>query len=240
MLIATETRKASVHGTLRNPSTKRSEVVNPTSNSPPTISHSQGMKILSLDACVTHSLRSRVMAKPRDHRQQDRAAALPCCSSRLLIVGFPIATQFAAPLGARRDGRRSTSRRSCSCCRCLPLLGTREARVIREHARDNDANRVLLLVLTGIVMAVLLIAISAEAVGHNPQPLTKALIIVTLGARLAVRQHVYALPLRASGLQQAGASAASASISRGPPAAGLLGFHLFRLHLRDGVRRRPT
>jgi hypothetical protein len=34
---------------LRNPSTKRSDVVNPTSNRPPTISQTHGMTILSLD-----------------------------------------------------------------------------------------------------------------------------------------------------------------------------------------------
>jgi hypothetical protein len=50
MLTATEARKASVQGTFLNPSTKRSEVVKPTSNRPPTISHTQGMKFLSLDA----------------------------------------------------------------------------------------------------------------------------------------------------------------------------------------------
>src|SRR6476469_4354279 len=63
---------------------------------------------------------------------------------------------------------------------CLPLLGTREAAKIREHAVQNDANRHILLGITGIVMAVLLIAIAAETVGHNPQPLTKTLIIGTL------------------------------------------------------------
>jgi hypothetical protein len=41
----------------RKPSTNRSEVVNPTSNSPPTISHSHGMTFLSLDERA-HSLRS--------------------------------------------------------------------------------------------------------------------------------------------------------------------------------------
>ena len=46
---------------------------------------------------------------------------------------------------------------------CLPLLGTRESRVIREHAQANDANRILLLVVTGVVMAILLIAISKAA-----------------------------------------------------------------------------
>lgn len=75
---------------------------------------------------------------------------------------------------------------------CIPLLGTREARVIRDHARENDANRVLLLGLTGIVMAVLLIAISAEAVGHNPQPVTKGLIIVTLALAWLFANTIYA------------------------------------------------
>jgi uncharacterized membrane protein len=75
---------------------------------------------------------------------------------------------------------------------CVPLLGTREARAIREHAEANDANRVLLLVVTGIVMAVLLIAISAEAVGHNPQPVTKALIITTLALAWVFANTVYA------------------------------------------------
>lgn len=75
---------------------------------------------------------------------------------------------------------------------CISLLGTREARVIRDHARENDANRVLLLALTGIVMAVLLIAISAEAVGHNPQPLTKGLIIVTLALAWLFANTIYA------------------------------------------------
>jgi uncharacterized membrane protein len=75
---------------------------------------------------------------------------------------------------------------------CIPLLGTREARVIRDHAHANDANRVLLLALTGIVMAILLIAISAEAVGHNPQPFTKALIIATLALAWLFSNTVYA------------------------------------------------
>src|SRR6476469_9198103 len=64
MLIATETRKASVHGRLRQPSTNRREVVNPTSNKPPTISHSQGMTFLSLDAPQSRDI-VRAMARPR-------------------------------------------------------------------------------------------------------------------------------------------------------------------------------
>jgi uncharacterized membrane protein len=45
---------------------------------------------------------------------------------------------------------------------CIPLLGTHEAAVIRDHATANDANRTLLLVVTGIVLLILLIAIAAE------------------------------------------------------------------------------
>jgi uncharacterized membrane protein len=75
---------------------------------------------------------------------------------------------------------------------CLSLLGTKEARAIREHATANDANRILLLVITGIVMAVLLTAISAEAIGHNPQPLTKGLIITTLALAWVFANTVYA------------------------------------------------
>jgi len=76
---------------------------------------------------------------------------------------------------------------------CIPLLGTREARVIREHAEANDANRHVLLAITGVVMAVLLIAIAAETVGHNPQPFTKVLIISTLALAWLFSNMVYAL-----------------------------------------------
>lgn len=76
---------------------------------------------------------------------------------------------------------------------CIPLLSTREARVIREHAEQNDANRHVLLAVTGIVMGILLTAIAAEAVGHNPQPFTKALIIATLALAWLFSNSVYAL-----------------------------------------------
>jgi uncharacterized membrane protein len=76
---------------------------------------------------------------------------------------------------------------------CFPLLSTREARVIREHAEANDANRTFLLGVTGIVMAVLLIAIAAETVGHNPEPFTKSLIIATLALAWLFSNTVYAL-----------------------------------------------
>jgi uncharacterized membrane protein len=76
---------------------------------------------------------------------------------------------------------------------CISLLGTREARDIRDHAVRNDANRHILLGITGVVIAVLLIAIAAETVGHNPQPTTKALIILTLGLAWLFSNMIYAL-----------------------------------------------
>jgi uncharacterized membrane protein len=76
---------------------------------------------------------------------------------------------------------------------CISLLGTREARIIRDHANANDANRVLLLAITGTVLAILLIAIAAEAVGKSPQPLTKTLIILTLALAWLFSNTIYAL-----------------------------------------------
>jgi uncharacterized membrane protein len=76
---------------------------------------------------------------------------------------------------------------------CISLFGTHEAAAIRGHAAQNDANRIGLLVITAIVMAVLLIAIAAEAVGKTPEPFTKGLIIVTLALAWLFSNTVYAL-----------------------------------------------
>lgn len=76
---------------------------------------------------------------------------------------------------------------------CMSLLGTREGRIIRGHAAENDANRHWLLIITVIVMGVLLIAIAAEAVGRSPEPFTKILIIGTLVLAWLFSNTVYAL-----------------------------------------------
>jgi uncharacterized membrane protein len=76
---------------------------------------------------------------------------------------------------------------------CLPLLGTRHASEIREHANANDANRAVLLGITGVVIAVLLVAIGAEAMGNNPEPFTKGLIIFTLAMAWLFSNTIYAL-----------------------------------------------
>jgi uncharacterized membrane protein len=76
---------------------------------------------------------------------------------------------------------------------CLSLLGTRGTAEIRDHANANDANRTFLLGITGVVMAVLLVAIGAEAMGTNPQPFTKGLIILTLAIAWLFSNTIYAL-----------------------------------------------
>ena len=76
---------------------------------------------------------------------------------------------------------------------CLRLLRTQEAAVIRQHAAANDANRRMLLGLTGIVIGTLFVAIAAEAIGHNPQPFTTALIISTLALAWLFSNTIYAL-----------------------------------------------
>lgn len=75
----------------------------------------------------------------------------------------------------------------------ISLLGTREARIIRQHAKENDANRIGLLIVTGVVVSILFVAIAAEAVGKTPQPLTKSLIILTLALAWLFTNTVYAL-----------------------------------------------
>ena len=109
----------------------------------------------------------------------------------MLLVGSPVAMHFLGrwPLAAMATFDFAAILFLIS---CVPLLGTHEARQIREHAQQNDANRVLLLVLTGIVVGIMLTAISAEAIGHNPQPVTKGLIIVTLALAWLFANTVYA------------------------------------------------
>jgi uncharacterized membrane protein len=110
----------------------------------------------------------------------------------ILIVGAPVSAQWLGSwsLGAMAGFDVAAFVFLAS---CISLLGTREAKIIREHAVANDANRIGLLVVTGIVMTVLMIAITAEAVGHTPQPFTKVLIIVTLALAWLFANIVFAL-----------------------------------------------
>jgi uncharacterized membrane protein len=76
---------------------------------------------------------------------------------------------------------------------CSFLLFIRDPVVIEQLAKQNDGNRTLLLVLTGIVIAVLMIAVGSETVGQNPQPITKILILGTLIIAWVFSNAVYAL-----------------------------------------------
>ena len=76
---------------------------------------------------------------------------------------------------------------------CISLLSTREAAGIRDHAIANDANKTLLLVITGIVMAVLFASIAAETVDQRPEPLTKVLVIATLVLAWLFTNTIYAI-----------------------------------------------
>jgi len=109
-----------------------------------------------------------------------------------LIVGFPIFVSFSHRWALGVMGAFDTAA-ILFLALCLPLLRTHEIAVIRRHAAANDANRTVLLGITGIVMATLLVAIAAEAIGHNPQPFTKALIISTLALAWLFSNTIYAI-----------------------------------------------
>lgn len=76
---------------------------------------------------------------------------------------------------------------------CLPLLKIKSALKIERLADKHDANRTLLLVLTGIVMGVLLVVVGVQTVGGTPEPATKILIIGTLVIAWLFSNSVYAL-----------------------------------------------
>lgn len=76
----------------------------------------------------------------------------------------------------------------------IPLFRRGDARSIRAAAARNDANRVMLLVITGIVMMVIFVAITAELTQRSaPDPLVAALIIATLALAWAFSNMIYAL-----------------------------------------------
>lgn len=77
---------------------------------------------------------------------------------------------------------------------CLPLLRETSTAKMRRHARENDANRALLLVITGAVMFAVLAAIAAELMGgaRLSGPLS-ALVVGTLILAWLFSNSVYAL-----------------------------------------------
>ncbi|WP_171743237.1 DUF1345 domain-containing protein [Sphingomonas sp. AP4-R1] len=75
----------------------------------------------------------------------------------------------------------------------IPLLSA-DAKSMRAIARQNDANRLGLLVVTGIVTVAVLVAVAAELnQGSNPKPLAVAGIIGTLALAWLFSNSVYTL-----------------------------------------------
>lgn len=74
----------------------------------------------------------------------------------------------------------------------LPLLRNANAAAMRRHARDNDANRVGLLLLTGLVMLVILVAVAGE-LRNKTNLVTIALVVGTLALAWLFSNMVYAL-----------------------------------------------
>jgi uncharacterized membrane protein len=65
---------------------------------------------------------------------------------------------------------------------------------MRSHARDNDANRVVMLVVTVVVMLVLLVLVASELTQRGaPSAMTIALILATLALAWTFANIVYAL-----------------------------------------------
>lgn len=75
-----------------------------------------------------------------------------------------------------------------------PLLRTPHAKEMRAQAARNDANRPLLLVITGAVMMVVLVAVGSELIEKgSPKPLSVVLIIATLVLSWLFSNIIYAL-----------------------------------------------
>ncbi len=64
---------------------------------------------------------------------------------------------------------------------------------MRAHAKENDANRALLLALTALVSMVVLVSVASEMHGGKGDALTTALLIVTLVLAWLFSNSVYAL-----------------------------------------------
>jgi uncharacterized membrane protein len=73
-----------------------------------------------------------------------------------------------------------------------PLLRSK-AKDMRQFARDNDANRALLLGLTATVSLVILISVASEMGGGKGDPLTTGLLVATLVLAWLFSNTVYAL-----------------------------------------------
>ncbi len=77
-------------------------------------------------------------------------------------------------------------------CAVIPLLGKRP-KEMRAIAKSNDANRALLLAVTGIVMGMILVSVASEMMGGKSSTLGIALIVTTLALAWLFSNTIYAL-----------------------------------------------
>jgi uncharacterized membrane protein len=111
-------------------------------------------------------------------------AVVVAASAALLLprLGFHMGTMIAFDIGA-----------IVFLAICIPLL-RHEADAMRRTACRNDANRLVLLAVTGGVTVVILIAIASELMQRAaPQPAMLALVVSTLALSWTFSNTVYTL-----------------------------------------------
>lgn len=74
-----------------------------------------------------------------------------------------------------------------------PVLRASGATTMKQHARENDANRAVLLIITGITMLAILTAVFSEMAVKNGTGPSKPLIIGTLALAWLFSNTIYAL-----------------------------------------------
>ena len=110
----------------------------------------------------------------------------------LLVLGVGRRLPAAFTICAHAIMAASISPRPSSCSPARPCSTTTAARCA-EHSAQNDANRVVLLVITGGDVAVILVAVGAELTKAARWRPIKALIIGTLALAWLFSNIVYAL-----------------------------------------------
>jgi uncharacterized membrane protein len=75
----------------------------------------------------------------------------------------------------------------------IPVLTTHGAQAMQQHAKENDANRALLLVITSVVMIAILTAVFSELAVKGGGGPPKGLIVGTLAVAWIYSNTVYAL-----------------------------------------------
>jgi uncharacterized membrane protein len=75
----------------------------------------------------------------------------------------------------------------------LPVLRTGDTETMRRRASENDANRTVLLVITGCVMVAILASVGGETMAKMDGPWPRLLIVVTLVISWLFSNLVYAL-----------------------------------------------